>query len=220
MVIQRITAGPRPSMRTSSGVSATSGMVWVTSATGMKARTIAGLDLRREREKKGHAEAADHADQRHWQRLRQCCDELALGESRRWAGGTGIQRVPAVSWRSSSAARAAVPAAATRAQGQGDGGSDDCRLLPGRPRPVACAQYGAGHGNCLRAARHETGDRREGKMASAAMPVATRPMPQSRSGSARRASRADRLRAPSVHPHRTRRGSTRGLHWGQRSEAG
>ena len=42
MVIQRITAGPRPNIKTSNGVSATSGMVCVTSAIGMKARTMPG----------------------------------------------------------------------------------------------------------------------------------------------------------------------------------
>ncbi len=43
MVIQRMTDGPRPSNRTSSGVSATRGMVCVTRAIGMKPRTMAGL---------------------------------------------------------------------------------------------------------------------------------------------------------------------------------
>jgi hypothetical protein len=43
MVIHSVTDGPRPSISTSSGVSATSGMVWVTSATGMKARMNPGI---------------------------------------------------------------------------------------------------------------------------------------------------------------------------------
>ena len=42
-VIAMVTATPRPKISTSSGVSATSGMVCVTSAIGISARTIPGL---------------------------------------------------------------------------------------------------------------------------------------------------------------------------------
>ena len=42
-VIATVTAVPRPSSSTSSGVSATSGMVWLTRATGIRLRATAGL---------------------------------------------------------------------------------------------------------------------------------------------------------------------------------
>ena len=43
MVIHSVSEVPRPRISTSSGVSATSGMVWVISATGMKASVTRGI---------------------------------------------------------------------------------------------------------------------------------------------------------------------------------
>lgn len=43
MMIHTVTAVPRPRISTKSGVSATSGMVWLTSATGKTARAKAGV---------------------------------------------------------------------------------------------------------------------------------------------------------------------------------
>ena len=75
IVIASVTASPRPSSSTSSGVSATSGIVCVTSATGRSDGGDGWPDLAEHGQAKRHEQAGRHAEQRDRQRLRQCLQQ-------------------------------------------------------------------------------------------------------------------------------------------------